>query len=178
MRIWQTCDNINFVSLECGGMEMFTTKSGRTISYHGREYTAGIKRKDGKNHAICSIDQLFGILLDVWCKQTAYPVCQNDYDHDIDPTYGQCAITATLVYDMFGGTIHKIRVDGGGTHYFNRIGDHYIDLTRDQFDFYGIPVEYDDNIVVPREYCGTNADTKKRYQLLIGEVSRWLAEHK
>lgn len=23
--------------------------------------------------------------------------------------YGQCAITAMLVYDMFGGTIHRIR---------------------------------------------------------------------
>lgn len=155
---------------------MFETKSGRPISYYGSEYTADIQRE--KDCAIHSIDQLFSILLDVWCKDTAYPSCQKDYDYENDPTYGQCAITATLVYDMFGGTIHKIRVDGGGTHYFNQINNHYIDLTRDQFDLYNIPVEYDYNEVVPRKYCGTNADTRKRYQLLVQLISEWLSEHK
>ena len=71
------------------------------------------------------IYQLFNVLLNVWCKETAYPSCQKDYDYDNDPTYGQCAITATLVYDLFGGTIHKLKVDGGGTHYFNKINGHY-----------------------------------------------------
>lgn len=157
---------------------MFTAKSGRPISYYGIEYTSGIQRKNGKDRAISSIDQLFGILLEVWCKDTAYPSCQSDYDRNNDPTYGQCAITATLVYDMFGGTIHKIRVNGGGTHYFNRVENHYIDLTRDQFDLYDIDVDYDQNEVVPREYCGRNADTHKRYQLLVHLVSQWLSEHK
>ena len=55
---------------------------------------------------------------------------------------------------MFGGTIHKVKVDGGGTHYFNKINDHYIDLTSDQFDLYDIPLEYVPNEVVPKEYCG------------------------
>ena len=64
---------------------------------------------------------------------------------DNDPTYGQCAITVTLVYDLFGGTIHKIRVNGGGTHYFNKINGHYIDLTRDQFDLYNIDIKYEPN---------------------------------
>lgn len=157
---------------------MFETKSGRPISYYGREYTADIQREKEKDCAIHSIDQLFAILLVVWCKDTAYPSCQKDYDYENDPTYGQCAITATLVYDMFGGTIHKIRVDGGGTHYFNQINNHYIDLTRDQFDLYNIPVEYDYNEVVPRKYCGTNADTRKRYQLLVQLISEWLSNHK
>lgn len=157
---------------------MFETKSGRPISYYGREHTADIQREKEKECAIHSIDQLFSILLDVWCKDTAYPSCQKDYDYENDPTYGQCAITATLVYDMFGGTIHKIRVDGGGTHYFNQINNHYIDLTRDQFDLYNIPVEYDCNDVVPRKYCGTNADTRKRYQLLVQLISEWLSNHK
>lgn len=156
---------------------MFVTKSGRPISYYGREYTANIQRTGEKKHTVNSIDQLFQILLEVWCRDTAYPSCQKDYDHDNDPTYGQCAITATLVCDMFGGTIHKIRVSGGGTHYFNKIGNHYIDLTRDQFDLYNIPVEYDVNEVVPRNYCGTNADTRRRYQLLVQSISRWLSAH-
>ena len=131
---------------------MFTTNSGRFISYYGREHTLDIQRQDGNNPTISTIDQLFNVLLNVWCK---------------DPTYGQCAITASLVYDLFDGTIYKLKVDGGGTHYFNKINGHYIDLTSDQFDLYDIPLEYVPNEVVPREYCGMNADTNMRYQLLV-----------
>ena len=49
----------------------------------------------------------------------------------------------------------------------NKINGHYIDLTSDQFDLYDIPLEYVPNEVVPREYCGMNADTNMRYQLLV-----------
>ena len=113
---------------------------------------------------------MFEILLEVWCKETAYPSCQKEYVQENDPTYGQCAITATLVYDMFGGTIHKIRVSGGGTHYFNKINEHYIDLTSDQFDLYNIYVDYSNNELVKREDCGKNADTLKRYKLLVQAI--------
>lgn len=102
-----------------------------------------------------------------WCKDTAYPSCQNDYNQENDPTHGQCAITAILVHDMFGGTIHRVRVSGGGTHYFNQINGHYIDLTSDQFDLYHIPLKYDINEQIAREYCGKNPDTLKRYKLLV-----------
>ena len=44
-----------------------------------------------------------------------------------------------------------LKVDGGGTHYFNKIKGHYIDLTSDQFDLYDIPLEYVPNEVVPKE---------------------------
>ena len=97
-------------------------------------------------------------------------ILTEEYDEENDPTYGQCAITATLVYDMFGGTIHKIRVSGGGTHYFNKINEHYIDLTSDQFDLYDIYVDYSNNELVKREYCGKNADTLKRYKLLVQAI--------
>ncbi len=154
-------------------MNMFKTVSGREITYNGREFTKEIKRVKSDNK-INSLDELFELLLDVWCKETAYPSCQHDYIHDEDPTYGQCAITATLVYDMFGGTIHKIRVDGGGTHYFNKINGHYIDLTSDQFDLYDIPLEYEPNEEIPREYCGKNADTLKRFNLMIERLNKKL----
>ena len=157
---------------------MFTTNSGRFISYYGREHTLDIQRQDGNNSTISTINQLFNVLLNVWCKETTYPSCQKDYDYDNDPTYGQCAITATLVYDLFGGTIHKLKVNVGGTHYFNKINGHYIDLTSDQFDLYDIPLEYVPNEVVPREYCEKNADTKRRYQLLVDFVNKWTLKQK
>lgn len=86
-------------------------------------------------------------------------------------SYGQCAITAMLVYDMFGGSIHRIRVNGGGTHYFNKIDGHYIDLTIEQFDLYNIPVSYEPNEQMDRKYCGKNADTAKRYRLLVERIA-------
>ena len=149
---------------------MFKTKSCREITYRGREFTDCIKRKTEINNKINTIDELFNVLLNVWCKETAYPSCSNDYIHDEDPTYGQCAITAFLVYDMFGGSIHKIKVNGGGTHYFNKIDGHYIDLTSDQFDLYNIHIKYEPNEEIPREYCGKSVDTLKRFNLLKEKI--------
>ena len=77
---------------------------------------------------------------------------------------------------MFGGTIHKIRVDGGGTHYFNKIDGQYVDLTREQFDLYNIPVSYEPNEEMDRQYCGKNADTKKRYDILIENIKNYLGQ--
>jgi hypothetical protein len=104
-----------------------------------------------------------------WCKETAYPSSQVDWEES-DPSYGQCAITAMLVHDMFGGTIHRIRIEGGGTHYFNCIDGHYIDLTREQFDLYDMPIQHEPNEKMSREYCGKNANTKSRYDMLIKRV--------
>lgn len=87
---------------------MFTTKSGRELTYFGREYTADIRRADGKQHIIATVDDLFELLLKVWCRDTAYPSCQKDYIQENDPTYGQCAISAMLVYDMFGGRFTEL----------------------------------------------------------------------
>ena len=81
-----------------------------------------------------------------------------------------------LVYDMFGGSIHRIRVDGGGTHYFNKIDGHYVDLTIEQFDLYNIPVSDEPNEEMDRKYCGKNADTAHRYQLLVRRIASILAE--
>lgn len=114
---------------------------------------------------IDTLNKLYAVLRKCWMADTAYPSCQKEWVSD-DPSYGQCAITAMLVHDMFGGSIHKIRVEGGGTHYFNLIDGHYIDLTREQFDLYGIPVDYEPNEMIPREYCGKNKDTKNRYHKL------------
>lgn len=137
--------------------------------FYGEEY-ADLKRRKPGNPKLETLGDLYRILRTAWCKETAYPSCQAEWVPS-DPSFGQCAITAMLVYDMFGGTIHRIRVDGGGTHYFNRIDGHYIDLTVEQFDLYDIPVSYEPNEEMPRHYCGKNADTARRYKLLIERVA-------
>lgn len=157
---------------------MFETESGRPIDYFGSEFGDEITRKDGDpTKRIQSLNDLFNLLLKSWERATAYPSCQKDPDFNLanDPTYGQCAITATLVYDLFGGTIHKIRVSGGGTHYFNKIDGNYIDLTRDQFDLYHIPVAYEPNTEIDRGYCGKNKNTYQRYLKLAENISKQIS---
>ncbi len=146
---------------------MFITKYNRPITYNGREHTEDISKITKDYDGINTIDDLFNVLINVWCRETAYPTCQEDYDFYDDPTLGQCAITATLVYDMFGGEIYKIHLEGGGTHYFNKINGHYIDLTSDQFTQYNVPIEYEPNEKVAREYCGKNENTRQRFNLLV-----------
>lgn len=47
---------------------------------------------------------------------------------------------------------------------------HYIDLTKDQFDLYNIPVNYEPNETMNREYCGKNPDTAKRLEMLLNNM--------
>lgn len=137
--------------------------------YYGEEYGQIKRLKPGKS-GLETLDDLFNILRECWAKETAYPSCQAEWAPN-DPSYGQCAITAMLVYDMFGGSIHRIRVSGGGTHYFNKIEGHYIDLTVNQFDLYNIPVNYEPNEQMDRKYCGKNKDTQNRYDILIKRIA-------
>ena len=141
--------------------------------FYGEEY-GDIKRMKPGNSKIETINDLYNILRECWCKESAYPSCQAEWVPN-DPSYGQCAITAMLVYDMFGGSIHRIRVDGGGPHYFNKVNGHYIDLTVEQFDLYNIPVSYEPNEQMDRKYCGKNIDTQKRFERLVKRIADYLA---
>lgn len=129
-----------------------------------------LQRLKPGNKAINTLEDLYKIVRECWCSETAYPSCQEDWMPE-DPTYGQCAITAMLVHDMFGGSIHRIWVDDNWTHYFNKVGGQYIDLTSEQFDLYNMHVDYDTNEEMDYRYCGKNPDTKKRYDLLVKRVA-------
>lgn len=136
--------------------------------YYGEEY-GDMKSIEGRYYKQVTLDDLYEILRKAWCKETAYPACQEEWVKT-DPSYGQCAITAMIVQDIFGGTIHRIGASGEGTHYFNKINGHYIDLTVEQFDLYNIPVSYELNEEMDRSYCGRNEDTAKRYKLLLERI--------
>lgn len=47
-------------------------------------------------------------------------------------------------------------------------------LHGEQFYLYSIPVDYEPNETMPRAYCGKNPDTKKRYDLLIQNITQYL----
>lgn len=77
-----------------------------------------------------------------WSSKTSYI-----YSPDAAPSYGQCAQTAIVVKELFGGEI--LRTDGWppkGRHFYNRIGGIRYDFTADQFDMpeYSHKVQYKD----------------------------------
>ncbi len=78
-----------------------------------------------------------------WSVKTS--IC---YSEDAAPSYGQCAQTAIVVYELLGGEI--LKTDGwpssGAPHFYNRIGGERIDFTADQFRMpdYSHDVEYKD----------------------------------
>lgn len=143
--------------------------------YQGQELAEKTCREVAAFPGVDTLHKLYAVLRQSWQAETAYRSCQAEWV-PTDPSYGQCAITAMLVFDMFGGSIHRIRVSGGGTHYFNKIDGHYVDLTREQFDLYDIPIEYEPNEQMQREYCGKNPDTKARYHQLQRNMIWYLKE--
>ena len=67
-----------------------------------------------------------------WSKKTS-----ECYDPDIAPlSYGQCAPTAVVVYETFGGMILKTDIpdNASGLHFYNCINDQRYDFTADQFE--------------------------------------------
>jgi hypothetical protein len=75
---------------------------------------------------------------------------------------GQCAVTALLVQDLLGGTLHRIRV-ADQSHYFSVIDGVSVDLTADQFDEeLGLAGSEE----VERDHVLAHPDTARRYALL------------
>ena len=66
-----------------------------------------------------------------WCKETAHPAYQKIWSED-NPSAGQCAVTALVVQDLYGGDIYSCKV-GRNSHFINIIADKIVDMTADQF---------------------------------------------
>lgn len=92
------------------------------------------------------------------------------------PAFGQCAVTALVVQDMFGGKIVK---DPDNDHYWNIFDDGAeCDLTREQFAE-GITLQAKEERT--REYMLTSersikAKTPDRYNILRERVRKILGE--
>lgn len=106
-----------------------------------------------------------------WSKETCYPNNKKNWT-DKNPAIGQCAITALIVQDYFGGELLYCKHHN---HYWNRLPDgKEIDLTRSQFTK-NTSVCLDD--IIPREYILEIGSTKKentlqRYILLRHRIKK------
>jgi hypothetical protein len=75
-------------------------------------------------------------LLTAYSSETAHPSFPWSPEN---PTAGQCAITALLVYETYGYDIYEVKVKRS-RHFFNKTPEgEIVDLTAEQF---GTPVSY------------------------------------
>jgi hypothetical protein len=120
---------------------------------------------DAENHqaddAIARrINELAHQLGQSWTRETsADPV----HWSDANPAYGQCAVSALVVQDHFGGELLRAKVNGV-SHYWNRLPNGTeVDLTRKQF---GPSVQVPRGELKSREFVLSFPDTVSRYVLL------------
>lgn len=117
-------------------------------------------------------------LLKSWSKETSYfPAEWNE----LNPSFGQCAITALIVNDYFGGDIvwsEAILPNGQKiSHFFNMVKGKEVDLTHSQFPEGTIVpkgVEKKKDFASTREFMLSSDNTKKRYELLKEKVRNCL----
>ncbi len=109
------------------------------------------------------VSELKNLLMQSWSVETCAPGLRSEWNEE-NPSLGQCAITALIVNDYFGGKIMRCMASSG-SHYYNIIvDDSLVDLTVEQF--LGEIPDYANGEERTREYLLGNEDTKNRYLLL------------
>lgn len=142
-----------------------------THSFYGAKHLSTLRlHPNGK--PVKTLGDIFRVLLSCWSKDTADGRYSESFSR-ANPSVAQDDVTAMLLFDMFGGSIHKVELDGRD-HYFNKINGNYIDFTREQFENSRAPVEYEPNEVIERNAFNESEDKKRRYSLLLSRISEFL----
>jgi hypothetical protein len=128
-----------------------------------------------------TIDDLDVALRKSWVTRTDMEI--TELFNKGEPSVGQCAVTALVVQDYFGGDILNTLVTYPdnptvfSSHYFNVIDGMEIDLTRQQFK---ARVKLSDakprhgGLTSTREYVLSNPSTMERYLSLKSRVDEAL----
>lgn len=133
-----------------------------------------------------SIEDLGRALECSWSKQTS---ADPDVWSADNPAWGQCAVTALVVQDYFGGDLLRVQASGPGFpswgHYWNRLPSGLVvDFTQRQFplgtDFAQLQVRERSALLDPK-INPLNVGTAKRYEILrnavIGQIISWPNTH-
>ncbi|MEG8946405.1 YunG family protein [Rosettibacter firmus] len=119
------------------------------------------------------LETLVSILKKAWSRKTCYLPDQEKWSPD-NPAFGQCAITALIIQDFFGGEILYCK---HYHHYWNKLPDgRIVDLTKEQFGENANPCP--DFIVSRKDILESEgakkAKTLTRYLMLKRRVTRYL----
>lgn len=111
-----------------------------------------------------TLKELLNSLKSAWCIETAHPSYRDKWNKE-NPSAGQCAVTALIVQEHFGGKICSCKV-GKFSHYINIINDEIVDLTSEQFK----NPEYKSIVTKDPKILLKNKDTYSRYSLLKSKI--------
>lgn len=118
------------------------------------------------------LDKLLSLLEKIWSKDTSYQPNRWTVDK---PFIGQCAVTALLIQDIYGGEIIQGFV-ADESHYWNKISEVIeFDATINQF----LPTDkkvY--NQIISRDELLSNENTRNRYKLLQESYASLLTKGK
>ena len=111
------------------------------------------------------LEKLRGAIKQSWGRETCYPKQVGKWTPG-NPSLGQCAVTALVVQDYFGGVLLYCKHND---HYWNKLPNQQeIDFTRDQFPN-GTVIYIDE--VRTRDYIfNTGTFILQRYNLLRERV--------
>jgi len=115
---------------------------------------------------LITLQKLYAALILGWGNDTAFGEWS-----EIVPDLGQCAVTALIVQDYFGGDLLRCPFPPDGSHYWNRLSDsREIDFTRGQFEYLGRFPLREKSEIRARDYVFANPNTRLRYYLLARRV--------
>lgn len=97
-----------------------------------------------------------------WGKDTAYHKDAPNWTPE-NPALGQCAITALLFNEFFGGKIYSGVSESGIVHYWNKKLGLKIDLTKQQFDK---KIKFFEVTLWERNHLLSTGNVEERYLLL------------
>ena len=112
--------------------------------------------------AIHTPQDLYDTLSGIWCEETCAPRMRKDWSEK-NRTLGQCAITAFLAQDIFGGEVYGVPLEDGNFHCFNVVDGHTFDLTSEQFEK---SLDYSYVVKQAREDHFAKEEKYQRYLLL------------
>ena len=103
-----------------------------TYGFYGSMGSDAVKARISDYPGIVTPKDLYRVLWKLWTRETCTPRMRENWTEE-NRTLGQCAITAFLAQDIFGGRIWGVPQKDGGFHCFNVVGDCVFDLTSEQF---------------------------------------------
>ena len=132
--------------------------------------TADTPAETGEYAGIRTPKDLYNALWHVWRAETCTPRMRAEWSED-NRTLGQCAVTAFLAQDIFGGKVFGIPLEDGGFHCYNEAGGCKFDLTSEQFG--GRKLAYEKNPEQLRDVHFRREEKRARYE----ELKRALKEY-
>lgn len=105
-----------------------------------------------------------------WGIDTAYKDDIPKWSTD-NPSAGQCAVTALIIHDYFGGQIYSGVSHDGVVHYWNKVHGIKIDLTRNQFKETKI---FSNIIQWKAEDLIKTGNVRERYEILRSRIEMYL----